>query len=59
MKDMQVQLEMLRNEAAKCSRLAKLATDKSKRNLFEKLAQHYSVLASEVQKAIASTSSRG
>jgi len=52
MKDMLVQLEMLRTEAANCSQLARLATDQVKRELFTKLAQHYAVLAGEVQKAI-------
>ncbi|MCP3442317.1 hypothetical protein [Bradyrhizobium sp. CCGUVB14] len=52
MKDMQVQLEKLRAEAADCARVAKLATDEAKRELFTKLSEHFSVLASEVQKAI-------
>jgi hypothetical protein len=53
MKDMRAQLEMLRTEAANCSQMARLATDTAKRELFTKLAQHYGVLAAEVQKAIA------
>ena len=53
MKDMQVQLEKLLSEASECALIAGLATDKSKRELFSKLAEHYKVLAAEVQKAIA------
>ena len=52
MKDMQVQLEKLRTEATDCALIAKLAIDKAKRDLFAKLAEHYTVLASEVQRAI-------
>lgn len=53
MQDMQVQLEQLQDEAAKCAKLAALTTDKAKRELFEKLAEHYTVLANEVRKALA------
>ncbi len=56
MNDMHIQLEKLRVEAANCELIAELATQKIKRELFAKLAQHYNVLAAEVQKAIAQTS---
>ena len=52
MKDMQAQLEKLRTEAAECELIANLASDKAKQVLFTKLAQHYKVLASEVERAI-------
>ena len=52
MKDMQAQLEKLLTEASECALIASLATDKRKRDLFAKLAEHYGVLASEVKKAI-------
>ncbi len=52
MRDMQVHLEKLRTEAAECEMIARLTTDKAKRELFTKLAQHYRVLASEVERAI-------
>ena len=52
MKEMKVQLEKLLIEASECALIAKLATDKAKRELFAKLAEHYGVLAAEVQKAI-------
>jgi len=50
MKDMQAHLEKLRTETAECEMIAKLATEKHE--LFSKLAQHYKVLASEVERAI-------
>jgi hypothetical protein len=52
MKDMQAQLGKLLVEASECALIASLATDKRKRGLFTKLAEHYSVLASEVKRAI-------
>ncbi|MDA9504760.1 hypothetical protein XI09_08470 [Bradyrhizobium sp. CCBAU 11386] len=53
MKDMQAQLEKLRTEAAECALIRDLATDPKKRELFTRLAEHLSVLASEVERAIA------
>lgn len=53
MKEMQHQLETLRTEAANCALVATLATDRAKRELFAKLAEHYNVLAAEVRRAIA------
>jgi hypothetical protein len=44
MKDMQAQLEKLLTEASECALIASLATDKRKRDLFAKLAEHYGVL---------------
>jgi hypothetical protein len=52
MQDAQTQLEKLQIEAAECAMIAKLATDPVKRELFARLAEHYKVLAAEVQKAI-------
>ena len=52
MRDMQAHLEKLRAETTNCERIANLATDTAKRDLFTKLAQHYRVLASEVEHAI-------
>jgi hypothetical protein len=45
-------LETLRAEAAECEKIAKLATDEAKRELFARLARHYRVLALEVERAI-------
>ncbi|MDH2342326.1 hypothetical protein [Bradyrhizobium sp. SSUT77] len=53
MKDMQAQLEKFRKDAAECALIRDLATDPKKRELFTKLADHVTVLASEVERAIA------
>ena len=52
MKDMEAHLEKLRRDAAECAIIRDLATDPKKRELFTKLAEHMSVLASEVERAI-------
>ena len=52
MEDMQAQFERLLNQASECAKIASKATDKAKQELFARLAQHFSVLASEVEKAI-------
>ena len=48
MKDMQTQLEKLRTQAAEGELICALATDRRKRDLFTKLAEHYKVLAREI-----------
>jgi hypothetical protein len=53
MKDMQTQLDRLLEQAAECAQIASQATDAAKQELFDRLAQHFTVLASEVEKAIA------
>ena len=58
MKDMQAQLEKLRTDAAECALIRDLATDPKKRELFTKLADHLTVLASEVERAIADSMKR-
>lgn len=55
MRDMQAQLDKLLEQAAECTHIASQATDTAKRELFARLAQHFSVLAAEVEKAIAKT----
>ncbi|MGY4408664.1 hypothetical protein ACVWW4_000400 [Bradyrhizobium sp. LB7.1] len=52
MKDMQVRLEKLRIDAAECALIRDLATDPRKRELFAKLAEHLTVLALEVERAL-------
>jgi hypothetical protein len=49
---MQAHLEKLRTETAECEMIARLATDRAKQDLFAKLAEHYKVLASELERAI-------
>lgn len=58
MKDMQVQLQLLRVESAKCAVIRDLATDDSKRDLFGRLAAHYEVLASEIERAMLTSTDR-
>ena len=53
MRDMQAQLDRLETEASECALIASLATDKKKRDLFARLAEHFGVLAAEVKRAIA------
>ena len=55
MQDMKTHLEKLRKDAAECSLISDLATDPAKRELFTRLAAHLSVLAGEVEAAIAAT----
>jgi hypothetical protein len=58
MRDMASQLEKLRCDAEDCALIGKLATDADKRELFERLAAHLSVLAFEVERAIAEQTTR-
>jgi hypothetical protein len=55
MQDMRVHLEKLRTDAAECALIRDLATDTKKRELFTRLALHLSMLASEVEAAIAAS----
>jgi hypothetical protein len=50
MQDTLAQLEKLRSNAAECELIRDLATDPKKRNLFDRLAAHLSVLACEVER---------
>lgn len=53
MKDMRASLEKLRTDAAEAALVRDLATDRGKRELFAKLADHFTALAAEVERAIA------
>jgi hypothetical protein len=53
MKDMQTHLEKLRVQVSECELIRGLATDKAKRALFDRLAQHSRALAAELERAIA------
>jgi hypothetical protein len=52
MKDYQAHLERLRRDAAECAIIRDLATYKAKREMFDRLAQHLTVLADEVEMAM-------
>jgi hypothetical protein len=53
MKDIQKQLEKLRREAAECLVLSNLAKDPEKQQLFARVAEHITGLASAVQNELA------
>ena len=59
MKDMMAHLEKLRIDAEDCALISKLATDMQKRELFARLAEHLSLLASEVERAMATKMAGG
>jgi hypothetical protein len=53
MRDMQAHLEKLRVQIVECELIRDLATDKVKRALFDRLAEHTRVLAADLECAIA------
>jgi hypothetical protein len=57
----QAQLEKFRSDAAECTLILirDLATDKAKRELFARLADHLNGLAEEVERAISAKAARG
>jgi hypothetical protein len=59
MKDLREKLEKLRADAEDCALISKLATDKAKRQMFAKLAEHLSQLASDVEAVIAAKIASG
>ena len=59
MQDMLARLEKLRSDAAECELIRDLATDPKKRELFDRLAAHLSLLASEVERAMLESGKRG
>lgn len=52
MKDMVARLDRLRKDAAECELIRDSATDRRKRELFERLAGHLKMPAEEVERAI-------
>jgi hypothetical protein len=54
-----LELEKLRRDAAECELIRDLATDPKKRELFDRLAAHLMVLASEVERAMLESGKRG
>ncbi|WFU75343.1 MULTISPECIES: hypothetical protein [unclassified Bradyrhizobium] len=52
MQDYRMQLEKLRKDAAECALIRDLATGKAKRELFDTLAGHLTVLADQVETAM-------
>jgi len=52
MKDYQASLERLRRDAADAALVRDLATDKTKREIYDRLHQHFNRLADEVEQAM-------
>jgi hypothetical protein len=52
MKDYQAQVEKLRKDAAECALIRDLATDMAKREVFDRLANHLTLLANQVEMAM-------
>jgi hypothetical protein len=52
MKDYQASIEKLRTDAAEFALTRDLATDKTKREVFDRLARHLGQLADEVERAM-------
>ena len=52
MKDYQAHLEKLRKDAAECALVRDLATDRAKREVFDRLSRQLDHLADEVERAM-------
>jgi len=53
MKDIRAYLEKLQVQIAECEMIRDLATDLSKRELFDRLARHFQTLAAQLEAEIA------
>jgi hypothetical protein len=53
MRDMQTHLDKLRQQLAECEKIRELATDPEKRDLFATLAEHFKILATQIEVAMA------
>jgi hypothetical protein len=53
LEDMQTHLEQLQTQVADCELIRDLTTDRAERDLFQKFSEHFRVLATEVERAIA------
>lgn len=58
MKDYQASVEKLRRDAAEAALIRDLATDKAKRDLYDRLHQHLNKLADEVEQAMVLSASK-
>jgi hypothetical protein len=54
MKDYQASIEKLRRDAAEAALIRDLATDPTKRDMFDRLHEHFNRLANEVEQAMKS-----
>ena len=58
MKDYHASIEKLRKDAAEAARVRDLATDKIKREMYDRLHRHFNGLADEVERAMKSSAAR-
>ena len=58
MKDYKVAIERLRKDAAEAALIRDLATNVTKREMFDRLHQHLTRLANEVEQAMKSTKAK-
>jgi hypothetical protein len=58
MKDYQASIEKLRRDAAEAALIRDLATDPTKRDVYDSLHRHYSGLADEVEQAVKSSADK-
>ena len=52
MRDYQAALEKLRKDAAEAALIRDLATDKTKREMYSRLHEHFTCLADEIETAV-------
>jgi hypothetical protein len=55
MRDIRKHLEKLRTDAAECETVSEVSTDRTKRDLFARLAAHLTTLANEVERVLTAT----
>lgn len=58
MKDYHASIEKLRKDAADAALIRDLATDRVKRDMYDRLYRHFNSLADEVEQAIKSSAAR-
>lgn len=58
MKDYHASIEKLRKDAADAALIRDLATDRVKRDMYDRLYRHFNSLADEVEQAIKSSTAR-
>ncbi|MHB8268806.1 hypothetical protein [Bradyrhizobium sp.] len=58
MKDYQASVEKLRKDAAEAALIRDLATDKTKREMYDRLHRHFNGLADEVEQAMATSKAK-
>jgi hypothetical protein len=57
-KDYRASIEKLRKDAAEAALIRDLATDKTKREMYDRLHQHFNGLADEVEQAMTTSKAK-